>query len=234
MGFQGMRKSTVLPNAQSRPPRAPPASTARRRRPQHREFPTGYSLAGCSPAEPASASPAAPVYVHRPVRHNQLRCPHFLSPSASISRLRNQHTACHSRALSRQSSETEHESRGLSFRGTSRPRWQAIAIASAVPSGGGIGPGLRRESAISSRVREFSQCHEELPHPEERPGAAGARLETRMAPNAAHSDYPPVPAYALGGYLSSQMSSRRLPLKMLLTMIVRPLTQGCQQVPPRE
>jgi hypothetical protein len=80
MGFQGMRKSTVLPNAQSRPPRATPASIARRRRPQHREFPTGYSLAGCSPAEPASASPAAPVYVHRPVRHNQLRCPHFLSP----------------------------------------------------------------------------------------------------------------------------------------------------------
>ena len=112
MGFQGMRKSTVLPNAQSRPPRATPASSARRRRPQHREFPAGYSLAGCSPAEPASASPAAPVYVHRPVRHNQLRCPHFLSPSASISRLRNQHTACHSRAPSRQSSQTEHAGRG--------------------------------------------------------------------------------------------------------------------------
>ena len=67
----------MLPNAQSRPPRATPASIARRRRPQHREFPAGYSLAGCSPAEPASASPAAPVYVHRPVRRNQLRCPHF-------------------------------------------------------------------------------------------------------------------------------------------------------------
>ena len=113
MGFQGMRKSTVLPNAQSRPPRATPASIARRRRPQHREFPAGYSLAGCSPAEPASASPATPAYVHRPVRHNQqLRGFHFLSPSASISRLRNQHTACHSRAPSRQSSETEHFRRG--------------------------------------------------------------------------------------------------------------------------
>ena len=118
MGFQGMRKSTVLPNAQSRPPRATPASIARRRRPQHGEFPTGYSLAGCSPAEPASASPAAPVYVRRPVRHNQLRCPHFLSPSASISRLRNQHTACHSRAPSRQTSETEHLAGAVSSLGT--------------------------------------------------------------------------------------------------------------------
>src|SRR5207248_8376971 len=32
------------------------------------ECPAGYSSAGCSPAEPASASPAAPVYVRRPAR----------------------------------------------------------------------------------------------------------------------------------------------------------------------
>jgi hypothetical protein len=91
-----------------------PARLTRRRRPQHREFLTGYSLAGCSPAQPASASPAAPVYVHPAVRHNQLRCPHFVSPMGLISRSRNQQTACHSRTPSRQSSETEHEGRGRS------------------------------------------------------------------------------------------------------------------------
>jgi hypothetical protein len=80
MGFQGMRKSTMMPNAQPRPRTATLASIARRRRPHHREFPTGYSLAGCSPAEPASASPAVPVYVHPPLRRHQHRCPHFVSP----------------------------------------------------------------------------------------------------------------------------------------------------------
>jgi hypothetical protein len=35
-------------------------------------------------------------------------------------------------------------------------------------------------------------------------------------------------------YLSSQTSSMRQPLKMLLTISVNPLTQGCQQVAPRE
>src|SRR5689334_9916666 len=35
------------------------------------EFPAGYSSAGCSPAEPTSASPAAPVYDLRPSWHNQ-------------------------------------------------------------------------------------------------------------------------------------------------------------------
>jgi hypothetical protein len=35
-----------------------PTSISRRRRLHHREFPAGYSSAGCSPAEPASASPA--------------------------------------------------------------------------------------------------------------------------------------------------------------------------------
>jgi hypothetical protein len=80
MGFQGMRKSTMMPNAQPRPRTATLASIARRRRPHHRESPTGYSLAGCSPAEPASASPAAPVYVHPPLRRHQHRCPHFVSP----------------------------------------------------------------------------------------------------------------------------------------------------------
>src|SRR6516162_5368912 len=35
------------------------------------------------------------------------------------------------------------------------------------------------------------------------------------------------------GYLSSQTSSMRQPLKMLLTMTVHPLTWGCQQVARR-
>ena len=78
MGFRGMRKSTVMPNAQPRPWTATPASIARRRRPHHREFPAGYSLTGCSPAEPASASPAVPGYIHLPVRHNQHCGRHFL------------------------------------------------------------------------------------------------------------------------------------------------------------
>src|SRR5438874_10132545 len=58
---------------------ATPTSITRRRRPHRREFPDGYSSAGCSPAEPASASPASPVYLRRLFRHNQHRstCPHF-------------------------------------------------------------------------------------------------------------------------------------------------------------
>jgi hypothetical protein len=102
----------MMPCAQPRPRTATPASIARRRRPHHREFPAGYPSAGCSPAEPASASPAVPVYVHPPARHNQHCCPHFFSPSADISCSRNQQTACHSRAPSRQSSRTEHAGRG--------------------------------------------------------------------------------------------------------------------------
>ena len=35
------------------------------------------------------------------------------------------------------------------------------------------------------------------------------------------------------GYSSSQTSSMRQPLKMLLTIIVSPLTRGCQQVAAR-
>jgi putative tryptophan/tyrosine transport system substrate-binding protein len=38
----------------------PTPTSIRRRRLHHREFPAGYSSAGCSPAEPASASPALP------------------------------------------------------------------------------------------------------------------------------------------------------------------------------
>jgi hypothetical protein len=34
-------------------------------------------------------------------------------------------------------------------------------------------------------------------------------------------------------YLSSQTSSMRAPLEMLLTMIVKPFTHGCQQVARR-
>src|SRR5258705_11708734 len=43
------------------------------------------------------------------------------------------------------------------------------------------------------------------------------------------------PAFLVSGsvYLSSQTSSMRQLLKMLLTMIVRPLTYGRSQVPPR-
>jgi hypothetical protein len=41
-----------------------------RQRPQHhREFPVGYSSAGCSPAEPASASPTQETYIILPLRH---------------------------------------------------------------------------------------------------------------------------------------------------------------------
>src|ERR1700730_7459434 len=46
-----------------------PTSIIRRRRLHHPEFPAGYSSAGCSPAEPASASPALVIYIHRPLRH---------------------------------------------------------------------------------------------------------------------------------------------------------------------
>ena len=45
------------------------AQSARLHAPTHRfdEFPTGYSLAGCSPAEPASASPADEEFTLRAV-----------------------------------------------------------------------------------------------------------------------------------------------------------------------
>jgi hypothetical protein len=49
-----------------------PTSIIRRRRLHHREFPADYSSAGCSPAEPASASPAWPLYI---LVHPT--CPHF-------------------------------------------------------------------------------------------------------------------------------------------------------------
>jgi hypothetical protein len=46
---------------------------------EHREFPAGYPSAGCSPADRASASPAAPGYDRRPSWHDRCRsaCPHF-------------------------------------------------------------------------------------------------------------------------------------------------------------
>jgi len=37
----------------------------------------------------------------------------------------------------------------------------------------------------------------------------------------------------VGGYLSNQTSSMRQPLKMLLAIVVSPLTRGCQQVAAR-
>ena len=43
------------------------------------EFPVGYSLAGCSPAEPACASPTGTI-VSRP----RLRCRHFLSANGLL------------------------------------------------------------------------------------------------------------------------------------------------------
>src|SRR6266436_391262 len=57
-----MRKSTVIRQTTAPPmPRQPPHADTR---PQHhREFPVGYSSAGCSPAEPASASPT-PGNIH--------------------------------------------------------------------------------------------------------------------------------------------------------------------------
>jgi hypothetical protein len=46
------------------------------------------------------------------------------------------------------------------------------------------------------------------------------------------SDQPqPVGISMRQSYLSSQTSSMRLPLNMLLTMMVSPFTCGCQQVP---
>lgn len=50
-------------------PRWSGAQSARLHAPTHRfdEFPTGYSLAGCSPAEPASASPADEEFTLRAV-----------------------------------------------------------------------------------------------------------------------------------------------------------------------
>jgi transposase InsO family protein len=61
MGFEGMRISTVIPAGQPLSPQAArPANSARRPHLDHREYPTGYSSTGCSPAEPVSASPATP------------------------------------------------------------------------------------------------------------------------------------------------------------------------------
>ena len=40
-------------------------------------------------------------------------------------------------------------------------------------------------------------------------------------------------AYLSSAYLSSQTSSMRQPLKMLLTITVSPFTRGCQHVAPR-
>ena len=58
MGFQGSRKSTAMtstkPSGQDRGPISVDRPSAHRS-----EFPAGYSSAGCSPAEPASASPTA-------------------------------------------------------------------------------------------------------------------------------------------------------------------------------
>lgn len=59
LGFQGMQKSIVMQQLlidqadnNNADEQHPPALS------HHYEFLTGYSLAGCSPAEPASASPA--------------------------------------------------------------------------------------------------------------------------------------------------------------------------------
>jgi len=59
LGFQGMQKSIVMQQSwidqsdnNNADEQYPPALS------HHYEFLTGYSLAGCSPAEPASASPA--------------------------------------------------------------------------------------------------------------------------------------------------------------------------------
>ena len=87
LGFQGMRKSTVMmEDEQSAEPRPEATDADEHRSPtsaHHREFPTGYSSAGCSPAEPASASPAADLYTPVPRGRESLRpqttVPNFLS-----------------------------------------------------------------------------------------------------------------------------------------------------------
>ena len=107
MGFQGMRKSTMMPNAQPRPRTATPASIARRRRPHHR----------FRPATPWRVAPRqSPLPLRPPCQCTSTRHCAAIStgvrilshPWWSISRSRNQHTARHSHAPSRQSSETKH------------------------------------------------------------------------------------------------------------------------------
>src|SRR6516165_330539 len=77
-----------------------PTSISRRRRLHHREFPAGYSSAGCSPAEPASASPAF-TNIHPLVhlRHIEHACqpvpnfpvsPHGCTPSLLAGNLASQ------------------------------------------------------------------------------------------------------------------------------------------------
>ena len=67
MGFQGSRKSTAM--ICTKPPGQDRGPISVDRPPAHRsEFPAGYSSAGCSPAEPASASPATTTVARaRPV-----------------------------------------------------------------------------------------------------------------------------------------------------------------------
>ena len=64
MSFRGMGKSLPMGDQIEGP------ATTRKPLPTlHRnEFPVGYSLAGCSPAEPASASPTACQFNQGPVR----------------------------------------------------------------------------------------------------------------------------------------------------------------------
>src|SRR5260221_14786545 len=55
------------------PPGPNLTSACGRQRPQHhREFPAGYSSAGCSPAEPASASPTQETYIILSLQHMPL------------------------------------------------------------------------------------------------------------------------------------------------------------------
>src|SRR5271155_1236501 len=106
----------------------------------------------------------------------------------------------------------------------------------------------RKPQALHGRVDCcFAECHPLLTPWTEKFHHAGAPLE-HLGPLAggqqtAHG-FAHRPPRATGGastalglkgepYLSSQTSSIRAPLEMLLTMIVRPLTWGCQQVARR-
>jgi hypothetical protein len=59
---------------------------------------------------------------------------------------------------------------------------------------------------------------------------AGFDLGVHAAGYCEHGEFP---VHLHLAYLSSQTSSMRQPLGMLLTITVSPFTRGCQHVPPR-
>src|SRR6202035_3871888 len=69
-GFLGMRRSTAMTRSAFQPPAPRSGSRPRATGSRYRsESPTGYSLEGCSPAEPASASPVTAMIAQTQSRH---------------------------------------------------------------------------------------------------------------------------------------------------------------------